>query len=335
MTTTPETNQHDTATLAAEDLREPMSLPSPGDEVDVPKSDAAHDAAAEAPKPGEVNEPAGEPAEIEDPEATTPPHHHRPEQHPHPVPEPDGQPATGPKAKDEALMEEEAPLLDTVKDTLEAAGLSTEDVTVEEVESKTVFALPYYVTPEGKLRVALNLDNNSLHLSQLADLVMEDHMQMQPLTNDSDATALTVNLGTHKNAPPLQAASDSTPANRLWVDADQLVPVAGGLPSLEEGKGQSAAYTLTKDGQTYLLGGEYKAVMDAAVTRFDAVETAAKYVQKPQEPTKLTIRVNNVSSTPAMHPTQVASQQTGTAAALQALHSAASENATDKAAQIA
>lgn len=179
---------------------------------------------------------------------------------------------------------------------------------------QTVYAIPYYTTPEGKVRVAFDRSGGMIGFPELSSIVMEEHMQLQPLTNETN-TALSVNLGTHTNAPPLQAASDS---ERIWLDADTITRVAGGLPSLDPSK-PTPGYTATKDGESFILSPDQSAVMDAAINRLDEAQ------QNHSGNVKVNIKIASQSDTP-----------TNVAQALQAQHvSTLAPNATDLAASVA
>lgn len=180
----------------------------------------------------------------------------------------------------------------------------------------TVYAVPYYTTPEGKVRVCFNRTGGMIGFPELSSLIMEDSMLLQPLTNDTN-TALSVNLGTHTNAPPLQAAGEQT-EDRIWLDADAISHVAGSLPSLDAEK-PTPGYTALKEGESYILSPDQNAVMDAAITRLDAAQSQG--TQKVNVHVKIASREEE--------PTPVA----------QALHSEhharVAANATDLTAQIA
>ena len=138
--------------------------------------------------------------------------------------------------------------------------------------SEAVYAIPYYTTPEGKIRVGFDRAGGMIGLPELSGLVMEDHTQLQPLTSET-STALSVNLGVHTNAPPLQASGD-TAAERIWIDASALTRVAGSLPSLDASK-PTPGYTAQANGESYILSPDQTSVMEAAMNRLDELQAKA------------------------------------------------------------
>lgn len=212
-------------------------------------------------------------------------------------------------AQDATDAKEQAQL-DTVSDAVVAHLETDAEQALHEVHSNadTSYAVPYYTTPEGAIRVGFEKVGGMIGLPDMATIVLDDAMQIQPLSTDTH-TAMSINLGAHSNAPPLQASSDMA-AERIWIDVSAITPVAGGLPSLDATK-PTPGYTAQINGESYILSPDQTAVMAAAVMRLDALQA------KKTLPANVNIQLTQHSDTP-----------TPVAQALNAQHHA-TVNATD------